>query len=182
MLQRNFPKTFNLPVGVKPYQADFVPFRGKSMHRRFWEKVDVCAPDECWEWLGAKDGAGYGDFKYWGRQTKATRVMWHYMRGFIPNDGSYHGYCVLHKCDNPGCVNPDHLFLGTHAENMRDRDNKGRQAKGSEAGRTKLTEADVARIRDLRGKETTRVTAERFGISHAYVSAIRHGRAWAHLE
>jgi hypothetical protein len=79
----------------------------------------------CWEFTGFKDADGYGKLQIGRRSIGAHRISWAAHRGEIPG-----GMCVLHKCDNPSCCNPLHLFLGTAAENMADRDAKGRQAKG----------------------------------------------------
>lgn len=80
----------------------------------------VTAPG-CWEWTGTKDKHGYGRVRVDQRKARAHRVAWEAFKGEIPA-----GLHVLHRCDNPGCVNPEHLFLGTHGDNMRDREAKGR--------------------------------------------------------
>lgn len=86
---------------------------------RFTKHVEKT--ESCWLWRGAVDTAGYGDCWFRGRTTGAHRVSWQIFRGEIPD-----GLFVLHKCDNPICVNPDHLFLGTHSDNMQDASAKGR--------------------------------------------------------
>ena len=89
---------------------------------RFWNKVmKIVETDECWEWIAFKNKDGYGLFGYNGKNQKAHRVSWQLHNGPIPD-----GLCVLHKCDNPSCVNPNHLFLGTNADNIKDRVNKNR--------------------------------------------------------
>lgn len=93
---------------------------------RFWEKVEMIQFHPCWEWTAARQAGGYGTFQYAGkggdwRKTVAHRVAWELANGPIPN-----GLCVLHRCDNPGCVRPGHLFLGSLAENNRDTARKGR--------------------------------------------------------
>lgn len=87
---------------------------------RFWSKVDKRGPDECWPWTGGKFWDGYGWFSVAGAKKKAHRVSFFLQHGRWPEP------CCLHRCDNPGCVNPVHLFEGTHTDNMRDRERKGR--------------------------------------------------------
>ena len=95
------------------------------LDERFWAKVDRASSDACWPWLATHGRFGYGEFKVGGRSgrsVKAHRVAWELTHGPI-SDGLF----VLHRCDNPPCCNPGHLFLGTHADNMRDMAQKGRQ-------------------------------------------------------
>lgn len=87
----------------------------------FWEKVDKRGPEDCWEWKAAHTKRGYGCFRFNERQDLSHRVSYILAHGSIPD-----GLWVLHKCDNPKCVNPAHLFLGTHQDNMNDMKNKGR--------------------------------------------------------
>jgi len=98
--------------------------RGSSLSRALWERVDKSpghGPDgDCWEWTGFKQ-KGYGRFMFQGRKLFAHRVAWELTKGQIPSD-----LHVLHTCDNPPCCNPEHLWLGTQADNNRDRDEKGR--------------------------------------------------------
>jgi hypothetical protein len=97
--------------------------RNVPIEKRFWSKVKKV--DGCWEWIGVKARNGYGLFTVSGRRLGAHRVVYTLIRGEIPE-----GFCVLHQCDNPGCVNPEHLFLGTNADNVADRNAKGRTARG----------------------------------------------------
>lgn len=89
---------------------------------RFWSKVADGAEDECWEWQASRGSTGYGQFAMWPRgMVKAHRFAWELTNGAIPP-----GMFVCHRCDNPLCVNPGHLFLGSHDDNMRDMWTKGR--------------------------------------------------------
>lgn len=137
---------------------------------RFWKYVHVGGEDECWEWTGAKDTPGYGVLKIGGRGFKANRLSWaiHFSD---PGD-----MCVLHKCDNPACVNPKHLFLGTLSDNSIDMMRKGRHPqpdnRGENSGHAKLTWEDVRKIRDgFANRVSTRELANRY---HVKLEAIRY--------
>lgn len=135
----------------------------------------------CWVWTGGKYPAGYG--KTYDGYTKegkinityAHRVMWKCVNG---DPGVYH---VLHTCDNPSCVNPDHLFLGNHADNMRDMALKGRSPYGKlhPRGSSKLTKKDVMNIR--KSKLPYRTLSYRYGVSETQISRIRCMRSWEHI-
>lgn len=131
----------------------------------------------CVNWDWCVDAAGYGRF---GQKGYAHRGMWIAVNGPIPD-----GMFVCHRCDNRRCVNPDHLFLGTHAENMRDMVRKGRsnKAKGSAAGPSKLTEHDVSIIKwCLDAGVTQDKLAKLYGVSQSAVSGINVGRTWKHVK
>ncbi len=132
----------------------------------------------CWGWTGSRTPSGYARIGF-GRQTyRAHRASWQVHRGPVPA-----GLCVLHRCDNPICTNPDHLFLGTDLDNIRDRDAKGRQARqrGEASGAAKLCEVDVRAIRAALGYRNDTALARRYGVTRSLISSIRHRRAWAHL-
>ena len=128
----------------------------------------------CWIWTGANNGKGYGIFWYDGRNVTAHRASYMIHRGAIPG-----GLCVLHTCDVRACVNPDHLFLGTVADNSRDMVNKGRSAKGEKINYAKLTADQVLFLRT--SKEPTTVIARRWGMSPNHIGTVRRGMWWKHI-
>lgn len=93
---------------------------------RFWAKVDKRGPDACWPWLASRCDSGYGKFRV-GKMTRSHRVAFELGGGEIPD-----GQCVLHRCDNPACCNPAHLFVGTFNDNVQDMVRKGRQRSGTD--------------------------------------------------
>jgi hypothetical protein len=158
-----------------------MPKKRESLVDRFWNKFK--RPKKgCWEWAGAKDPNGYGNIEE-GHGSKscrtvhpAHRLSWKLFNGPIPN-----GMRVLHKCDNPSCVRPDHLFLGTQKDNLVDCKNKGRTAKGEKNGRSKLRQKDIDKIRKLcsSGKHTQQEIASIFNINQSHVSRIISNFVWA---
>lgn len=188
----------------------------KSLADRFWAKVDKSGgPDACWPWLAAVNGAGYGIIRLRGKNIRAHRVAWELASGQL-NDRVH----VLHRCDNPPCVNTAHLFTGTHGDNMADMAAKGRHlekyktlpsgdnhwarrlpekvrrgashhfrlspmlaAKGEQAARSKLTDELVrrCRIEFLAGSATTRMLADRYGVTFQGMDAILKRKTWRHI-
>lgn len=134
----------------------------------------------CWEWIGSGRSQRYGAFKYQGRAIKAHRFSWILANGAIPD-----GMHVLHRCDHTKCVNPSHLFIGTHKDNMSDRDAKGRgnQPRGARSGHAKLTNENVVEIRRLytRGSIRQIDLAQRFNIHQTGISKIILGKSWSHI-
>lgn len=106
-----------------------------GVQRRFWDKVAIRATNVCWPWAAAKHDYGYGLFNVDGIMLYAHRIAWMMEHANIVTDlGGYHGGCVLHRCDNPPCCNPDHLFLGSMADNVTDMYLKGRGPTGNRSG------------------------------------------------
>lgn len=140
----------------------------KSLSERFWNKVDRKELSDCWEWLGYKDR--YGIIGINGKNFKTHRVSWELHHGPVPE-----GMHVLHKCDNPGCVNPSHLFLGDHTDNMQDMVEKGR------GGRAKLTLDQVQEIRNIGRSVVSGVIARQYNICESQVCAILRGDQWGAL-
>lgn len=169
----------------------------KTQWEMFFEKVNKDGPapahnpklGKCWLWTGSSRAQGHGYFWYDGVVGCAHRFSWLASGGEIPD-----GLHVLHKCDNGRCVNPDHLFLGTHDDNMQDMIRKGRQRDSESRSKqmtgegnhqAKLTEDDVRKIRAMRA-QTPRPTIQSisncFGASHASVKSLLRGKTWKSVK
>lgn len=146
-----------------------------SSEQNFWSKVSKKDVSSCWLWVGAKNNAGYGNIKYEGKYLNAHRVSYILNKGPIPE-----GYYVCHTCDNPSCVNPDHLFVGTPQDNDDDKVRKGRQTKGEEHPISKLTEEDVLKIRTMKGSHSE--IARKFKVSRRLIGMIKNKTIWKHLK
>lgn len=148
---------------------------------RFEAKVERRSSSGCWPWLGTRDARNYGKFRIQKRASMvgAHRAAWMLWVGPIPD-----GLAVLHRCDNPPCCNPAHLFLGTILDNNADRHKKGRSGapRGIAHGKSKLTPADVLAIREqLAAGVEQEVIGRHYGVTQANISAIKYRRTWAHL-
>lgn len=125
----------------------------------------------CWLWTGACDRKGYGKVQVSGVAWYAHRASFALHRGPIPD-----GMHVLHKCDTPACINPNHLFIGSNAENHLDKIAKGRHSFGSKNGQHKLTEAQVADI--LADQRTQQEIANCYGVHRSTISLIKLRKKW----
>ena len=145
---------------------------------RFWAKVDKAGPDDCWEWMAHRKFDGYGRFRVAGEYPMAHRFSYELHVGPIPD-----GMCVCHSCDNPACVNPAHLWLGTNDENMTDMARKGRARPptGENSHWAKLTEDDVRAIRADQ-TSTQRELAAKYGVNRSLISMIQSRKRWAWLD
>lgn len=155
--------------------------------QRFWAKVrKTDTPDGCWIWVGARSGGGYGHLNYKGEYLDAHRLSYEMNVGPVPE-----GKCVLHDCDNPPCIRPNHLFLGTKKDNAIDMVEKGRSRqqtmpwtirRGEEQAQAKLTEEEVLVIRAQAEVGSSKVRlAARFGVSDGLIGKIVRREIWAHV-
>jgi hypothetical protein len=180
------PRTSSIRTPVR--KQDSVPIDATIDQHRFWRKVNKAGPvhptlkTRCWLWTGCKTGYGYGQLNVNGIMVRAHRVAWVLFRGSIPD-----GMWVLHGCDVPACVNPDHLFLGDHDANMADKVKKGRSwsPAGVSHGNAKLTDEDVLAIRRTHvcahPQLGVRPLARKYRVAHTTIKNIVLGRSWEHL-
>jgi hypothetical protein len=156
--------------------------------QRFWAHVDKNGPvpsvdpklGPCWLWTGPKERSGHGRIRIStaGERDGAHRFAYQLLLRVDPGE-----LFVCHRCDNPPCVNPDHLFLGTHQDNMSDRDSKMRHCHGSRSPNTRLTEATVLEIRRLyaTGEHSQESLAKRFRLGQVSVSRLLLRKTWQHI-
>lgn len=157
--------------------------QGMTPRQRFWEKVNKVDDNECWEWTAYTNACGYGAMELSRKSVLAHRVSWVIHRGPIPDK-----MCILHSCDNPACVNPSHLFMGTRSDNMLDMWEKGRQGdrnvSGSSNPSAKLREGDIVNIREMyrSGKHTIESIARLFPVSPSQIYNIVIYKQWRHVR
>jgi len=149
--------------------------RAPTTEERFEAKYTPDPNTGCWNWTAFVNSQGYGAFSLDGKAIVAHRVSYMMFVGPIPAE-----ICVCHKCDNPGCVNPDHLFLGTRADNMRDKVVKGRQARGENQGNARLTESVIRAIRE--DSRLQKDIASDYGVTQKHIGQIKLRRCWVHVE
>ena len=144
---------------------------------KFLERVEKSSRG-CWLWMGSKVHNGYGQLMFSGKMWRAHRLSWAFEFGAIPA-----GCQILHKCDNRDCVNPKHLYTGTHQDNMEDMTKRNRQAKGSRHGVSKLTENQALEIKaSLLGGCKSKDIAHKYNLTPSTVSHIKTGRTWGWLN
>ncbi len=149
-----------------------MPAHKIPMQERFDTKFEQVTETGCWLWTACSDKDGYGKIQKDGEKCSAHRISWELSHGEIPD-----GLHVLHKCDTPACVNPNHLFLGTIQDNNADKLCKGRVSSGERHGRAKLSESDVRAIRADRSM-TNLALALRFGVSKSLVGIVKNVGIW----
>lgn len=149
----------------------------RPIEERFWEKVERRGPQDCWPWKASTFRTGYGKFTVRGKAEGAHRVAYHLRKGMIAV-----GLQVCHRCDNRLCVNPAHLFLGTAADNMADRDRKGRNARGAHHPSAKLRE-HVSGVLELAAQGVSyRAIARQFGVSHSAIGQVVRRETWRDID
>lgn len=146
---------------------------------RFWSKTKRVG--DCLEWQSSISNGGYGLFRMGPKKVSAHRLAYELTYGEIPE-----GMHICHRCDNPKCVEPEHLFAGTHSDNMRDMVTKGRHAvhdhRGEKSSTAKLTEDDVHCIRQLYQEGSTKTQlAKEFGVTDVNIHYIVTGKSWKHI-
>ena len=153
-----------------------------SIAQRFWARVEKRGPDECWPWKAGINHNGYGLFRTGSRRDDSRKAVLAHRMSFQLEHGRLPAPCALHRCDNPSCVNPAHLFEGTRADNMADMRAKerarSRPLRGEENPKTKLTEAAVETIRTLRGLVSQRRLAKIYGVAQPTIYKIQKRLCW----
>ena len=165
----------------------YVPRARKTVEQRFMDKVHK-HESGCWHWTGHITTSGYGAILVNGKKTKAHRVSYELFVGPIVDveGADYRGTCVIHKCDNPLCVNPDHLLLGSHKTNMEDKAQKCRVVShpriGDQHQNAKLRSSDIPKIRSLResGFSFNKI-AKQFGVNPVTIFSVIKGATWSHI-
>lgn len=157
--------------------------RARGLKARFLSRVQIL-PNGCWFWLGNKIPRGYGALSFNGKRHYAHRISLHLFEGFDLNSPLQ----ACHRCDNPSCVNPAHLFPGTSSDNMKDAYDKGRQTNprliGESNPHAKLNEEQVREICiEYQGGNThTRNMAKKYGVSRRTIQSIIYGKSWRHVS
>ncbi len=146
---------------------------------RFWKQVNKKSDNECWNWVGYCKRDGYGQIRSKDKRISVHRFSWMIHNGNIPDK-----ICVCHHCDNLKCVNPNHLFLGTHKENTQDMIDKNRHSYGEKRPNAKLTNIKAKEIKRLcrECQLTQKQIGEIFNVSTATICLINTNKSWKHIE
>lgn len=173
--------------GGNPNSQTPVQYHGLTNQERFEKRIEKDAVTGCWNWTASLNNSGYGQFNLTGaRPIPAHRASWLIYKGEIPADpcGAYKTGYVCHTCDNPRCVNPDHLFIGNQQVNMDDKMGKGRHnygtSEGTAHGMAKLNDDLVREIRS--SPESLRELSVRLGIGKSTLHMVRKRITWKHVE
>lgn len=168
-----------------PFYGKKIKYHAKTLIDAFESRYIKGDINKCWEWKGWKNKAGYGYFSFDGLKHAAHRHAY-----ILKNGLTADGLMICHKCDNPSCVNPDHLFAGTNGDNVRDAYSKNRRKpvpvesmpRGNSCHLSKLTERDVIKIKQLiqDGKGNTEI-AKIYNVVHQTISCIRNNKTWKHI-
>ncbi len=151
--------------------------KNRSPIERFLERI-VIADSGCWEWQGSRDRQGYGHISTASKKMRVHRFSYQHYRKPIPD-----GLCVLHHCDNPPCCNPLHLYVGTPADNVRDKVSRGRHSFGEDCNTAKLTEGQVREIRRAHANgQTMRGLGRAYGVAESTVRDVVHQQSWKHVR
>ena len=173
-----WPSDLKISKGIYCSNQCQADYRDVPITDRIWPKMKK-GPG-CWEWTGYRNPLGYGEIRIHDVLHRVHRLTWTLTYGPIPE-----GLFVCHKCDNPACVRPSHLFLGTQADNMIDMAAKERGRNkvmvGSDNPSAKLTENDVTYIRSLKGKLTGTEVAVLYGVTHVLIYDIWNRKIWTHI-
>ena len=166
------------PIKIQEQRKRNMKFGSADFVAWFWNQTKRM-PNGCLEWQKARDRTGYGVITIGSKSCLTHRIAWCLWHGDIPE-----GLIVMHTCDNRICVDIHHLRLGTQADNMRDRDSKGRQPKGESQGSAKLTEADVRDIRRIyaTGDYSQRKIAKAYCVGHPAIHSIVNRKTWKHVD
>lgn len=163
-----------LAAEIAVLRADHAKAVDAHALKRFWAQVDKSGGEQaCWPWLGVQV-KGYGKFHTHGKNYRAHRFSYERHVGPVPQ-----GMCVCHRCDNPRCVNPAHLFLGSPVENTKDRNDKSRQARGERIGLARLTEERVRLLRErVANGETYAAIARDYGVGPDAIGHAARRETW----